>query len=122
AAGRGSRVEPVLAPKPAYCGWHRSPPAPLFRNQGKPPPNPPSLAPHGSSGISPSPGNTRTSADMTDAPGGDDPKGWKPATQAVRGGLMRSQFGEISEAIYLTSGYAYDSAEQAEARMAGREE
>jgi O-succinylhomoserine sulfhydrylase len=34
---------------------------------------------------------------------------------------MRSQFGEISEAIFLTSGYAYDSAEQAEARMAGKE-
>lgn len=63
---------------------------------------------------------------MADAPGGDDPeqgpKGWKPATRAVRGGLMRSQFGEISEAIFLTSGYAYDSAEQAEARMAGKEE
>lgn len=61
------------------------------------------------------------SAYMADAPGGDDPTGWKPATQAVRGGLMRSQFGEISEAIYLTSGYAYDSAEQAAARLAGEE-
>jgi len=58
---------------------------------------------------------------MADAPGADDPKGWKPATRAVRGGLMRSQHGEISEAIFLTSGYAYASAEQAEARMAGRE-
>lgn len=62
---------------------------------------------------------------MADADGGDGPKtgpkGWKPATQAVRGGLMRSQFGEISEAIFLTSGYAYDSAEQAAARMAGQE-
>jgi O-succinylhomoserine sulfhydrylase len=58
---------------------------------------------------------------MADAPGSDDPKGWKPATQAVRGGLLRSQHGEISEAIFLTSGYAYDSAEQAEARMAGKE-
>lgn len=58
---------------------------------------------------------------MADASGGDK-KGWKPATQAVRGGLMRSQHGEISEAIYLTSGYAYDSAEQAMRRMAGEEE
>ncbi|PKP81468.1 MAG: O-succinylhomoserine sulfhydrylase [Alphaproteobacteria bacterium HGW-Alphaproteobacteria-18] len=58
---------------------------------------------------------------MADAPG-DDTKGWKPATQAVRGGLMRSQHGEISEALYLTSGYAYDSAEQAMRRMAGEEE
>lgn len=58
---------------------------------------------------------------MADASGGDDKKGWKPATQAVRGGLLRSPNGEISEAIYLTSGFAYDSAEQAEARMAGQE-
>ena len=47
---------------------------------------------------------------------------WKPATKLVRGGTMRSQFGETSEAIFLTSGYAYDSAEQAAARMAGEEE
>ncbi len=59
---------------------------------------------------------------MADASGGGDKKGWKPATQAVRGGLMRSQHGEISEALYLTSGYAYDSAEQAMRRMAGEEE
>lgn len=44
---------------------------------------------------------------------------WKPATKAVRGGMMRSEHGEISEALYLTSGYAYDSAEQAMARMKG---
>lgn len=50
---------------------------------------------------------------------GDD---WKPATKLVRGGTMRSQFGETSEAIFLTSGYAYDRAEQAAARMAGEEE
>ena len=50
---------------------------------------------------------------------GDD---WKPATKLVRGGTMRSQFGETSEALFLTSGYAYDSAEQAAARMAGEEE
>ncbi len=47
---------------------------------------------------------------------------WKPATKLVRGGTMRSQFGETSEAIFLTSGYAYDSAEQAARRMAGEEE
>ena len=58
---------------------------------------------------------------MADASGGDAKKGWKPATQAVRGGLMRSPHGEISEAIYLTSGYAYESAEQAMRRMAGEE-
>ena len=48
---------------------------------------------------------------MADASGGDAKKGWKPATKAVRGGLMRSEHGEIAEALYLTSGYAYDSAE-----------
>lgn len=51
-----------------------------------------------------------------------DKKDWKPATQLVRGGTMRSQFGETSEALFLTSGYAYDSAEQAARRMAGEEE
>jgi O-succinylhomoserine sulfhydrylase len=47
---------------------------------------------------------------------------WKTATKLVRGGTMRSQHGETSEAIFLTSGYAYDSAEQAAARMSGDEE
>ncbi|MEZ5985897.1 MAG: O-succinylhomoserine sulfhydrylase [Hyphomonas sp.] len=58
---------------------------------------------------------------MADASGGDAKKGWNPATKAVRGGLMRSEHGEIAEALYLTSGYAYDSAEQAMRRMAGEE-
>jgi O-succinylhomoserine sulfhydrylase len=44
---------------------------------------------------------------------------WKPATQAVRGGTMRSEWGETSEAIFLTSGYAYDCAGDAAARFAG---
>lgn len=47
---------------------------------------------------------------------------WKPATHLIRGGTERSQFGETSEAIFATSGYAYDSAEQAAARMSGDEE
>ena len=37
-----------------------------------------------------------------------------PETQAVRAGLARSGFGETGEALYLTSGFTYDSAEQAE--------
>jgi len=44
---------------------------------------------------------------------------WRPATTLVHGGTIRSQFGEMSEAMFLTSGYAYDSAEQAEARFRG---
>lgn len=47
---------------------------------------------------------------------------WALATKLVRQGTMRSQFGETSEAMFLTSGYAYANAEQAAARMAGDEE
>jgi len=44
---------------------------------------------------------------------------WRPATQAVRGGTWRSEQGETSEALFLTSGYTYDSAEEVAARFAG---
>jgi len=47
---------------------------------------------------------------------------WHPATELVHAGTLRSQFGETSEAIFLNSGYVYDSAEQAEARFKGDEE
>ncbi len=40
-------------------------------------------------------------------------------TQLVRGGLTRSGFDETAEALFLTSGYVYESAEQAEASFAG---
>ncbi|MCC2336263.1 O-succinylhomoserine sulfhydrylase [Cellulomonas wangsupingiae] len=43
----------------------------------------------------------------------------RPDTLAVRGGLVRSEFGETSEAVFLTQGYAYASAAQAEAGFAG---
>lgn len=46
---------------------------------------------------------------------------WRPATQAVRGGTARSEWGETSEAIFLTSGYAYDCAADAAARFAGEQ-
>ena len=39
---------------------------------------------------------------------------WRAQTLAVRGGTKRSEFGETSEAIYATSGYVYEYAEQAE--------
>lgn len=42
---------------------------------------------------------------------------WKARTRAVHAGTRRSQYGEFSEAIFLTQGFAYDSAEQAEARF-----
>ncbi len=44
---------------------------------------------------------------------------WRPTTLAVRGGTARSDFGETSEAIFMTSGYAYDNAEEAAARFRG---
>ena len=44
---------------------------------------------------------------------------WRPATQAIRGGTARSEWGETSEALFLTSGYSYDRAEDAAARFAG---
>ncbi len=44
---------------------------------------------------------------------------WNPATIEVRGGLNRSNFDETSEALFLTSGYVYGSAEEAEAAFAG---
>jgi O-succinylhomoserine sulfhydrylase len=46
---------------------------------------------------------------------------WRPATRAVRAGTWRSEQGETSEALFLTSGYAYDSAETAEARFRGED-
>jgi len=40
---------------------------------------------------------------------------WGLATQMVHGGLTRSQHAETAEAIYMTSGYVYQSAEEAQA-------
>lgn len=47
---------------------------------------------------------------------------WRQATALVHGGTTRSQFGETSEALYLTQGFVYDSAESAEARFKGDED
>ncbi len=46
---------------------------------------------------------------------------WRAATKAVRGGTWRSEQGETSEAIFLTSGYSYDDAATPAARFAGEE-
>ena len=45
----------------------------------------------------------------------------RQATQLVHGGTLRSQFGETSEALFMTQSYVYDSAEQAERRFKGDE-
>ena len=44
-------------------------------------------------------------------------KDLSPRTRAVHAGTRRSQYGEVSEAIFLTQGFVYESAEQAEARF-----
>ncbi len=44
---------------------------------------------------------------------------YRPATQLVHGGTARTPHGETAEALFLTSGFVYDSAEQAEATFAG---
>lgn len=49
-------------------------------------------------------------------------KKWQTQTRMVHEGAIRSPFGETAEALYLTSGYVYDSAEQAEARFNEEEE
>ena len=46
-------------------------------------------------------------------------EGWKPRTRLVHGGARRSQYGEVSEALFLTQGFVYESAEAAEARFRG---
>jgi O-succinylhomoserine sulfhydrylase len=48
-------------------------------------------------------------------------KRYRPETRLVHGGTLRSQFGETSEALFLTQGYVYDSAEQCEARFKGED-
>ncbi|KPB00610.1 O-succinylhomoserine sulfhydrylase [Ahrensia marina] len=47
---------------------------------------------------------------------------WGPATQMVHSGSLRSQYGETSEAMFLTQGFVYDSAEAAEARFKGEDD
>ena len=46
---------------------------------------------------------------------------WRPATQLVHGGTLRSSFGELSEALFLTQSFAYPTMEAAEARFKGDE-
>ncbi len=64
---------------------------------------------------------------MTDSKDGgrageDGTAKWRPATQMVHGGTTRSHHGETSEAMYLTQGFIYDSAEAAEARFKGEDD
>ncbi len=54
---------------------------------------------------------------MSDASGPGDI--WRPQTRAVRSGISRSAFDETSEAIYLTSGYVFSTAREAEQAFLG---
>ena len=47
-------------------------------------------------------------------------KTYRPETRLVHAGTLRSQFGETSEALFLTQGYIYASAEECEARFSGK--
>ncbi|WP_298260335.1 O-succinylhomoserine sulfhydrylase [Bradyrhizobium sp.] len=49
------------------------------------------------------------------------PSRYRPETRLVHSGTIRSEFGETSEAVFLTQGYVYDSAEQCEARFKGED-
>ncbi|MBX9843203.1 MAG: O-succinylhomoserine sulfhydrylase [Xanthobacteraceae bacterium] len=46
---------------------------------------------------------------------------YRPETRLVHSGTLRSQFGETSEALFLTQGYVYDNSAQAEARFKGED-
>jgi len=57
---------------------------------------------------------------MTDSAAPASPTAhYRPETRLVHSGTLRSQFGETSEALFLTQGFVYDSAEQCEARFKG---
>ena len=51
----------------------------------------------------------------------EEPNNWEPATRLIRGGLNRSNFGETSEALFLTQSYAYESAGAADRRFSGED-
>jgi O-succinylhomoserine sulfhydrylase len=56
-----------------------------------------------------------------DAGGRGKPRPWRAATQLVHGGSLRSPFGELSEALFLTQSFAYPTMEAAEARFKGED-
>jgi len=49
----------------------------------------------------------------------EDPHDWEIETRLVRGGMARTPHGEMSEALFLTQSFAYESAGAADARFAG---
>ena len=51
----------------------------------------------------------------------ENPLDWEQETKLVRGGMARSPYGEISEPIYLTQSFAYESAAAADRRFSGED-
>jgi O-succinylhomoserine sulfhydrylase len=51
----------------------------------------------------------------------EDPNHWDVETRLVRGGMARTPYGEISEALFLNQSFAYESAEAADRRFSGDE-
>jgi O-succinylhomoserine sulfhydrylase len=51
----------------------------------------------------------------------EDPNTWEIETRLVRGGMARTPYGEISEALFLTQSFAYDSAAAADRRFSGED-
>ncbi len=49
----------------------------------------------------------------------ENPQDWEVETRLVRGGMARSPYGEMSEALFLTQSFAYPDAESADARFSG---
>lgn len=48
-------------------------------------------------------------------------RNYRPETRLIHSGVLRSQFNETSEALFLTQGFLYDTAEQCEARFKGED-
>jgi O-succinylhomoserine sulfhydrylase len=59
---------------------------------------------------------------MADDRNTDPSRNWRPATQLVHGGTLRTPFGETSEALFLNSGFVYESARDAELRFKGEQD
>ena len=51
----------------------------------------------------------------------EDPNQWDVETRLVRGGLARTPYGEMSEALFLNQSFAYESAGAADRRFSGEE-
>ncbi|RXG84293.1 O-succinylhomoserine sulfhydrylase [Bradyrhizobium vignae] len=58
---------------------------------------------------------------MSEDPMSKSPANYRPETRLVHSGTLRSQYGETSEALFLTQGYVYASAEECEARFKGED-